>query len=463
MRLPELLRTSALRLALWQALLFLLTAGILAGIVGWQVHVFGRDQLRAAVRADSQRLLDELGESDGRNALDLVRRRLHAAPKTHDLLALLDHAGRVLIGNLPPDIDLHGLEPGWQALEMPRTYDPSDGDDASAEVWVYRLPDGRLLVVGRDRSSLLQLDETLAGAFLIASLVALLLAVAGGLLLGRSYLRRVRTVGESARRIMAGDLSARVPALAQGGDEFDLLARQLNAMLARIQELMEGMRQVSNDIAHDLRTPLTHLRQRLDEAASNGDVGALRNALARAQLDVDQVLATFSAMLAIARIEARERRAGFEPVDLSNLLDTLAGDYAPVAEERNQRLVAHVAAHVRVHGDRRLLTQLFANLIENAMTHCPMHTEIALKLVPEGHRGFVAEVADRGPGIPAEERSAVFKRFYRLDRSRAMPGSGLGLALVQAIAELHGFDVRVEDNAPGTRVELRGSLLAGDA
>ena len=459
MNLPELLRTSALRLALWQALLFLLTAAVLAGIVGWQVHTFGRDQLRTAVHADTLRLLDDLDEAGAQPLQQQIAARVHALPRTHELLALLDHNGRMLVGNLPPTIDLRGAAAGWHTVDLPRAFDPVDGDDASAELWLQQLPDGRMLVVGRDLTAMIQLDETLSSAFLIASALALALAVAGGLLLGRSYLRRVRTVGRSAQRIMDGDLTARIPARTHGGDEFDLLARQLNAMLDRIQQLMEGMRQVSNDIAHDLRTPLTHLRQRLETAAGANDPEALRAALAQAQHDVDQVLATFAAMLAIARIEARERRAGFEALDFSGLLETLAGDYAPVAEERGQRLVTRIAPGVRVRGDRRLLTQLVANLIENAMTHCPAHTEITLGLSPGEAGGFIATVADRGPGIPAIERAQVFKRFYRLDHSRATPGSGLGLALVQAIAELHGFAAAIEDNDPGTRVLLRGPAL----
>lgn len=461
MRLPELLRTAAFRLALWQGLLFLLVAAVLAGIVGWQVHMFGRDQLRAAIRADTQRLLEERDEPDRGGLRDEIAERLRAGGTEHTLIALLDAHGKRLTGNLPASIDLSGLAPGWHTVDMPRGYYADDGDDASAALWLQRLPDGSMLVVGRDRTGLNQLDETLAGAFAIASGAALLLALIGGLLLGRSYLRRVRVVGASAQRIMDGDLAARIPARTQGGDEFDLLARQLNAMLARIQSLMESMRQVSNDIAHDLRTPLTHLRQRMETAARATDAQALRAALAQGQHDIDQVLSTFSAMLSIARIEARERRAGFGMVDLSMLLGDLAADYAPVAEERGQRLVTRIAAAgIAVLGDRRLLQQLFANLIENAMTHSPVHTEIMLSLAPVGERDFLAAVADRGPGIPAAERTAVFKRFYRLDRSRATPGSGLGLALVQAIAELHGFRCVIEDNAPGTRVLLRGARVA---
>jgi hypothetical protein len=183
-RLPELLRTSALRLALWQGLLFLLTAAVLAGIVGWQVHVFGRDQLRAAIRADTQRLLEERDEPDNGGLRDEIVERLRAGGVEHTLIALLDGAGQPTLGNLPASIDLRGLAPGWHAVDMPRSYDAVDGDDASAELWLQRLPDGRMLVVGRDRSSLIQLDETLAGAFAIASGAALLLALLGGLLLG---------------------------------------------------------------------------------------------------------------------------------------------------------------------------------------------------------------------------------------------------------------------------------------
>ena len=460
MRLPELLRTAAFRLALWQGLLFLLVAAVLAGIVGWQVHMFGRDQLRAAIRADTQRLLEERDEPDRGGLRDEIAERLRAGGTEHTLIALLDAHGKRLTGNLPASIDLLGLAPGWHTVDMPHGYYADDGDDASAALWLQRLPDGGMLVVGRDRTGLNQLDETLASAFAIASGAALLLALIGGLLLGRSYLRRVRVVGASAQRIMDGDLAARIPARAQGGDEFDLLARQLNAMLARIQSLMESMRQVSNDIAHDLRTPLTHLRQRMETATRATDAQALRAALAQGQHDIDQVLSTFSAMLSIARIEARERRAGFGVVDLSVLLSDLAADYAPVAEERGQRLATRIAAGIAVLGDRRLLQQLFANLIENAMTHSPVHTEIVLNLTSGGERHFLAVVADRGPGIPAAERTEVFKRFYRLDRSRATPGSGLGLALVQAIAELHGFHCAIEDNAPGTRVLLRGARAA---
>lgn len=457
MRLPELLRTAAFRLALWQGLLYLLVALLLAGIVGWQAHMFGRSELHAAVIADAQRLLEERAQaSDDLRAV--IAARLADRPHTRDLLALLDARGEVEVGNMPATADVRDLSPGWHAVDMPASYDPADNDDASAELWVQRMPDGRVLVVGRDRSRLNQLDETLATAFAIASGAALLLALFGGLLLGRSYLRRLRAIGASAQRIMEGDLTARIPVRAEGGDEFDRLARQLNAMLGRIQALMEGMRQVSNDIAHDLRTPLTHMRQRLESAGATREPDVLRDALERTQNDLEHVLSTFASMLAIARIEARERRAGFESVDLSVLLGTLAADYVPVAEERGQRLRVNVAADILVGGDRRLLLQLFVNLIENAMTHCPPRTEITLDLAREGARSFRAVVADRGPGIPETERAAVFKRFYRLDRSRATPGSGLGLALVHAIAELHGFAVAIEDNAPGARMVLRGAL-----
>ncbi len=225
-------------------------------------------------------------------------------------------------------------------------------------------------------------------------------------------------------------------------------------MLDRIQTLMESTRQVSSDIAHDLRTPLTHLRQKLEIALQDrSNAHILHETIAEAITDVDAVLATFTALLSITRVEARDRQAGFAMVDLSQLLTELAGDYQPVAEERGQVLQAHIAPSISVLGDRHLLTQMFVNLIENALTHCPPYTPIELELKQKGY-GVVANITDSGPGIPAAERQRVLRRFYRLDRSRATSGSGLGLALVAAITDLHGIRMQLLDHHPGLRVEL---------
>ncbi len=432
-------------------MLFLVIAVLLASAVLIEVRHFGAQQLHTTVTGMSQRLV-----ADPEGALDLaqlsteIAHRIRYEPYGPDYFQLRDPQGHVLVSNLPNQ----QLAPGWHILAMPAASDGTDGDDASAEVFVQKLANGSFLAVGRDRSQLVQLNEVLLSAFLAAGGIGAVLTLLSGLLLSRSYLHRVAQISENASRIIAGDLGARITITNEGDNEFGLLARSLNTMLDRIQTLMESTRQVSSDIAHDLRTPLTHLRQKLEitlQDRSNAHI--LHKTIAEAITDVDAVLATFAALLSITRVEARDRQAGFTTVDLSQLLTELAGDYQPVAEERGQVLQAYIEANIAVIGDRHLLTQMFVNLIENALNHCPPHTPIELELQQKGY-DVVANITDSGPGIPAAERQRVLRRFYRLDRSRATPGSGLGLALVAAITNLHGIRMQLLDHHPGLRVEL---------
>ena len=451
MRRVELLHTAAFRHAALHALLFLGTAVLLASAVLIEVRHFGAQQLHTTVTAMSQRLVaDPDGSLDLAELTTEIAHRIRYEPNGPDYFQLRDPQGQVLIGNLPN----HPLAPGWHILAMPAASDHSDSDDASAEVFVQKLANGSFLTVGRDRSQLVQLNEVLLSAFLAAGGIGAILTLLSGLLLSRSYLHRVEQVSDNASRIIAGDLGARIAIADEGDNEFGLLARSLNTMLDRIQTLMEATRQVSSDIAHDLRTPLTHLRQKLEIALQGqSNTHVLHKTIAEAITDVDAVLATFTALLSITRVEARDRQAGFTTVDLSQLLTELTGDYQPVAEERGQVLQAHIAPDISVIGDRHLLTQMFVNLIENALTHCPPHTPIELELKQRTHR-VIANITDSGPGIPAAERQRVLRRFYRLDRSRATPGSGLGLALVAAITDLHGIRMQLLDHHPGLRVEL---------
>jgi signal transduction histidine kinase len=249
---------------------------------------------------------------------------------------------------------------------------------------------------------------------------------------------------------MAGDFARRLPE-AGTGDELDRLTATINAMLARIEALMAALRQVTNDVAHDLRGPLARLRQRLEGAlAAPREPAADAATLEAALSELDQVLATFAAMLRIAQVEAGVRRGAFAPLDLSALVAAVAEAYAPVAEDQGAELVAEVAPGQRITGDAALLRQLLANLIENALAHGGAAVRIRVRLRP----GPVLEVADDGPGIPPEERAKVLRRFYRLDRSRGTPGTGLGLALVAAVAALHDARLSLGDAGPGLRVTL---------
>jgi signal transduction histidine kinase len=238
-------------------------------------------------------------------------------------------------------------------------------------------------------------------------------------------------------------------------DEFDHLSSSLNAMLDRIQDLMLGLQQVSSDIAHDLRTPLTRLRQRLELARRREDtVEGLHIAVDGAIDNVDAILETFGALLRIAQIEAGTRRSGFQPVSLSALLSGLIEAYQPVAEERTQALDAQIAPDLWVFGDRDLLTQMFANLIDNAVVHSAAGADLSVQAVSAARGMIQVMVRDSGPGIPPQYRQAVLQRFYRLDKSRSTPGSGLGLSLVRAVASLHDAALSLEDNDPGLRCVL---------
>jgi signal transduction histidine kinase len=274
------------------------------------------------------------------------------------------------------------------------------------------------------------------------------------MLMGRGVTRRAAAMDAALARVEAGEFGHRLPVRA-GGDEFDRLARRINAALDRVQSLMQTLRQVTDDIAHDLRTPLSRLRQRLEGVLREPDDAGWRAATEAAIQDCEHLLEIFAALLRIAQVESGARRAGFAPLDLSALVATVAEVYTPAAEERCQRLEAGIAPGVTVTGDRELLTQAVANLLDNAVKHGREGGRVSLALTPDA----TITVTDDGAGIPAEAREAVLRRFHRLDAARSRPGAGLGLALVAAVAELHGARLTLGDAAPGLRATL--ALLPG--
>ncbi len=312
---------------------------------------------------------------------------------------------------------------------------------------------GGVLVVASDIEDLRTLQREMLWSFAWAGGLAVILAVIGGLATSFLFRRRIGSITRTTRRIMGGELSERV-AVSPNGDEFDRLALDVNAMLDRIEGLMDGLRQVSNDVAHDLRTPLTRLRQRLEAVrAGPQDIALYQSALDAAVDDTDEILATFAALLRIAQIEAGARKAGFRRVDLSRVVATVAEAFTPSAEDQGRRLTTDITPDLSISGDPELLAQLVSNLIENALRHTPDGSPIAVTLSSWGD-GVVLAVSDRGPGVPDAARDKVFRRFYRLDASRGAAGSGLGLSLVAAIADLHGMTVSLEDASPGLTVRL---------
>lgn len=280
------------------------------------------------------------------------------------------------------------------------------------------------------------------------------LSVAGGLILSRKFLRQVDTITQTAEAIIGGDLAQRIPARGTN-DDLDRLSDTLNRMLDRIAALIESLRQVSNDIAHDLRTPLTRLRNKLVTAQTLIPTGQdQQNPIESMIAETDDILDTFSALLRIAQIEAGTRRAGFETVDLSDIFENVAHAFDAAAEAEGKTIVSSVEPGHHYRGDHELLTQMLANLVDNAIQHTPSGSRIEIALNRDT-RGLTGSVADNGPGVPAEERELIFRRFYRVERSRATPGSGLGLAVVAAIAELHEIEISANDGAPGLKILMR--------
>ena len=313
------------------------------------------------------------------------------------------------------------------------------------------LPDGSRLLVGQidDRAGFV---HTVGSGLGVAVAIILILATAAGISTSRRSVGRIETINAISREIMAAGPGRRVPRRGTG-DEWDELADNLNAMLERIEELIETNRQVSNNIAHDLRTPLTRMRGRLEGAWRQPlDAERYKVLLGETIAELDGVLRIFSSLLRISQIEAHRRRAGFREIDLTMLAREVVELFEPVAEEKASSIILHNGEHVSILGDRDLLFDAVSNLIDNALKHGD--GDVSVGIARTGN-AITISVADRGPGIPAEEREHVLQRFYRLERSRHSAGSGLGLSLVAAVAHLHGAAVGMADNAPGLRIDLQ--------
>jgi signal transduction histidine kinase len=448
-------RSTSFRLLAWYAAVFGTSVAVLLMFVYWIALAAIDEQLSDSVERETD-VLVELYRARG---IEPVARAIQLRvadlrpPRRYYLLQGAE--GERIAGNLPP------MKPIEGDMVLPVTYlIPERGSKADNPADAYpvvaqgqRLDRGEFLLVGESRYRALKAREAMGWAFGWGIAITVLLAGVGGAALRTGFLRRIEEINRTTRSIMDGDLSQRVPTRS-GGDEMDRLATNLNAMLGRIQSLMESVKQVSDDVAHDLRTPLSRLRHRLEEA--RGRAGPEEPIIEQSIAELDAILETFSALLRISQIEAGARRAAFSNLHLGPLVATVSETYIPVAEDRGQKLRTAIADAPSIHGDRELLTQMMANLIENSIRHCPAGAEIAVRLSHENGVP-VLRVADNGPGVPEAEREKVFRRFYRLEASRTTPGSGLGLALVKAVADLHAASVELADNRPGLCVTVRFS------
>ncbi len=417
---------------------------ILFGVIFWSTARFMRHQIDDSVSTELNELLTD-AQARGSGGLRPLVEGMARHPAGFYYL-LQDPQGDVLAGNLP------ALDPQPGIREWPEsTRSGRPGYSAIRGAGV--LTSGGYLFVGWSTYQLHEMEEFVARSFLGILAASVVLALVGGVVMSKRLLRQIESVSETSRDIIRGDLHRRV-SLQHGGDEFDHLALSINAMLDRIETLMDDLRQVTTDIAHDLRTPLTRLRNRLDFAQrTQADASSLRETLNAARRETELILDVFGALLRIAQVESGARKAAFALLDAREIVDTVLEVYRPAAEERRQTVAERIEGELTVSGDRELLTQLFANLLENAIRHSPdgAHIEVAAR----SHAGLVAvSIADDGPGIPEAMRAKVLRRFFRLENSRTTPGSGLGLSLASAIATLHEAAMDLSDNAPGLRITV---------
>ncbi|HEX8665745.1 MAG TPA: HAMP domain-containing sensor histidine kinase [Beijerinckiaceae bacterium] len=472
--LGKLLRSTAFRLLLAYLLVFTVFAFFTIGYVAWNAGRVLDDQIVGTIEAEITGLSEQYRLGGLRRLVAIVERR--ARQPGASLYLLTTPAGERIAGNvdeLPSEVATRpsqanarpciGVTPDCLYRETPygRTGDP-DTVSHEAIVRVFTLAGGFRLLVGRDVEERARLREVIRRAFGWSLLLVGALGLLGGWFVTRRVLKRVDDMTETTRTIMAGDLGGRL-GVRGSGDEFDRLAQNLNAMLDRIGELMTGMREVSDNIAHDLKTPLTRLRNKADEALRNAkSPEELRAALDATIEESDNLIRIFNALLMIARLEAGNAGETLSDFDAAEVARGVAELYEAVAEEAGVPLEVAVEPDLPVRGNRELLGQAVANLLDNALKYgrpadraaAPRVSVSAGKSSMDGGRCVTIAVADRGPGIPESERGRVTERFVRLESARSRPGFGLGLSLAAAVARLHGGALRLEDNAPGLRAVL---------
>jgi signal transduction histidine kinase len=472
----KLIRTTAFRLTLVYLFLFALFAASLLGYFAWNTRRLINEQIMTSVNAE----VGEIGNIYARRGLNGLARTIanRALRPGANLYLVTAPNGQAIGGNIESLAPGVMATTGWSETYYRRLED-QDTADHRALVNVTELSNGFRLLIGRDLEERRRLFGIVAEAAQWSVLVVIVLGLGGGIFVARRVLRRIDAMTGTTQRIMAGDLSGRLP-VGRSGDELDRLAENLNAMLERIEALMVGLKEVSDNIAHDLKTPLTRLRNRAEEAlAKAGNETEYRAALERTIEESDGLIRTFNALLMIARAESGQARGNMDDFDAADVAQGIQELYEPLAEDNG--LTLHVkTAPARLHGNRELVSQALANLVENAIKYGqpapalqPLSAEAtgagglagnAKDILIEARRDgdqVLLSVTDRGPGIPESDRAHAVERFVRLEASRTQPGSGLGLSLASAVATLHGGALKLSDAQPGLRATLAVPALTG--
>ena len=411
---------------------------------------FMERQTDETINAEIQGLAEQYSQLGLTGLIRVIKSRVAKDKAGSSVYLLTDWKFNPLAGNLPEWPKFRDTGSGWfdATLEDTENFEPR-----RVRMRYFLLPGNFHLLVGRDVSLRLKMERLIMDALIWGLGLTVVLGGVGGLLTSRWMLKRIDVINKTSREIMAGDLTRRIPSRG-AGDEFDRLAGNLNAMLDQITKLMDGVKQVSNNIAHDLRGPLNRIRAGLElSLAKSRTPEEYRAVLETTVTEIDNLLMTFNALLTIAQAESGARRQDFTDIDLTSLAADVAELYDPLAEEKGLTLTVTLTPGVTVPGNRHLLSQALANLLDNAVKYTPAGGAIALSVTAPA-TGPELTVADTGPGVPAEHRELVLERFARLESSRNTPGSGLGLSLVAAVAGLHRAALRLADNAPGLRVTL---------
>ena len=448
MTIARLLRTSTFRLSLLYVVLFGASVLVLLAFIYWTtVRVIDR-QTSDTIEAEVRGLAEQYRARGIGQLVTVIEERSGPYGDPDSVYLLADPGLRRLAGNLSAwPREAAGAGAGWVEISARR----ASGDDAHGTIRArtFVLPGGFRLLVGRDPRGRAAFEDLILESLGGALGITLVLGLLGGLVMSRRMLRRVDAVRETSQRIVRGDLSRRMPVTGVG-DEFDRLSITVNEMLDEIETLMTGLRAVTDSVAHDLRSPLTRLKSRLELALSEGPAGAQghRAALERAIAETDGILRTFATLMEIARAEAGKAGIALAPVDLRAVVADMVELYAPLAEEKGLAIEANLGEAGSVAGHGQFLSQLVANLLDNALTYTP-EGRVRVSLAREDLGAVRLQVEDSGPGIPPEERERVLQRFVRLDASRTGGGSGLGLSLVAGVATLHRAELALDESPLG--------------
>lgn len=456
MRIANPFRNWAFRVVAIYAVLFAVSVLTLLAFIYVTTVGFIDRQINASIITQENSLAERYDDRGLPGLIELIGERTQGDRIGDELYLLTDGDYQPVAGNLPSWPSGAERQGRWMIFHVESQ---GDGPAIDGRGMSTTFPDGYRILIGRNLRERENFERLIFQSLVWSLIVTAVLALGGGLIMSRDVRVRLEAINRTTRQIMRGEFKQRIPVVGSG-DEFDRLSNNLNAMLDQIDRLMHAMREVSDNVAHDLRSPLTRLKTKLEVTLlTNKKADQLRAAIEQAVAETDGILGTFNALLSIAQAESGSGRGEMKPVDLALLCGDVGELYGPVAEAKAIRLDTAITGALTIDGNRHLLFQALTNLVDNAIKYSPAGAAIRLELrrVEDRLGGDAIEVvvADTGPGIPAMDRENVLRRFVRLDQSRSTPGNGLGLSLVPAVMSLHGGTLRLEDNEPGLRAVLR--------